>query len=81
MKQLGNKVVDILIFMKHLTDYVSSLVVLVTAKSTMNILARRQRPVLTLPLGAKFDPQGLSWPPGVKLSPRGEDPLFASSFF
>jgi hypothetical protein len=30
-------------------------------------------PFLTSPLGANFDPQGLSCPPGVNLYPRGED--------
>jgi hypothetical protein len=30
------------------------------------------RPFLTSPLGANFDPQGRSCPPGVNLSPRGE---------
>jgi hypothetical protein len=29
-------------------------------------------PFLTSPLGANFDPQGRSCPPGVSLSPRGE---------
>jgi hypothetical protein len=38
-------------------------------------------PFLTSPLGAKFDPQRQSCPPGVKLSPGGEilcSPLHSS---
>jgi hypothetical protein len=36
---------------------------------------------LILPLVAKFDPHCELWPLRVKLSPRCEDPLFASFFF
>jgi hypothetical protein len=30
---------------------------------------------------AKFNPQGWIYPPAIKLSPGGEDPLFSPSFF
>jgi hypothetical protein len=42
-----------------------------------NSFNRRQ--FLTSSMGAKFDPQGRSWPLGVKLSPKGEDTVFAPS--
>jgi hypothetical protein len=36
------------------------------------VLVRARGPFLTSPLGANFDPQGRSCPPGVDLSLRGE---------
>jgi hypothetical protein len=51
-------------------------------------LAHRDRALVSwrhrstvLIFGVKFDPQVWSWPPGMKLTPKGEDHLFAPPFF
>jgi hypothetical protein len=60
-------------------------------KPILNLSVHDFGQFLISPLETNFDPQGKSWPPGVnfvlelhigvKLSTRGEEPLFAPSFF
>jgi hypothetical protein len=45
------------------------------------ISAKARGPFLTSTLGANFDPQGRSCPPGVNFVPWGWNSLFAPPFF